>query len=149
MAAHDFVKYINITGVLRDADRFQQRIRSLLDRLVAADILAKMGHNGDAPLWRLTGNTLHSVRPLIDFWVLIKKPGEGGCGDCLRRTSPGFPVLNGAQFGWESCCNQDSDGLCLTQTVALPPSLEAQDDGSDGFSRNGHLRLSLCGEKFL
>jgi hypothetical protein len=48
VAAHDFVKYLSITGVLRDADRFQQRIRSLLDRLVGADILAKMGYNGDA-----------------------------------------------------------------------------------------------------
>jgi S1-C subfamily serine protease len=48
MAARDFLKYLNITGVLSgDADRFQQQIRGLLDRLVTTEVLIKLGPTSD------------------------------------------------------------------------------------------------------
>jgi hypothetical protein len=48
MAARDFMKYLDITGVLAgDADRFRQRIRGLLDRLTTTEVLIKLGPTTD------------------------------------------------------------------------------------------------------
>jgi hypothetical protein len=48
MAARDFMKYLDITGVLAgDADRFRQRIRGLLDRSATTEVLIKLGPTTD------------------------------------------------------------------------------------------------------
>ena len=61
----------------------------------------------------MTGKALISRRTLIDFWVLIEEPGKGGCGDRVRRTPPGFPILNRPELCREPCSDQGSDGLGL------------------------------------
>lgn len=40
MSLRDFVKCLEVTGLLPEADRYQQRIRGLVERLAAADIFA-------------------------------------------------------------------------------------------------------------
>ena len=72
----------------------------------------------------MTGKALITMRPLIDFGVLIEESGKGGRGDRVRRTPPGFPILNRPKLGREPCRDQDSDGLGLAQFVSLTPTLE-------------------------
>ena len=97
----------------------------------------------------MTGSSLISRRTLIDFGVLIEEPGKGGCGERVRRTPAGFPILNRPELGGEPCSDQDIDGLGLAQFVSLTPSLETQDNGSDGFLRWRSFRSPRIREKPL
>ena len=97
----------------------------------------------------MTGNSLISRRTLIDFRVLIEEPGKGSSGDRVRRTPSGLPILNRPELRGEPCSDQDIDGLGLAQFVSLTPSLETQDNGSDGFLRWRSFRSLRIGEKPL
>src|ERR1700731_2977007 len=97
----------------------------------------------------MTGKALISRRTLIDFGVLIEEPGKGGCGDRVRRTPSGFPILNRPELRGEPRSDQGIDGLGLAQLVCLTPSLETQDNGSDGFLRWRYFRSPRIREKPL
>src|SRR5258708_2664557 len=58
-------------------------------------------------------------------------------------------MLQGAESGGESCSDKDSDRLGLTKVVALTPSLESQDNGSDSFFYRRHLGLLLRRKELL
>ena len=97
----------------------------------------------------MTGKALIDRRVRIDFGVLIEESGKSGCGDRVRRTPPGFPILNRPELRGEPCSDQDINGLGLAQLVCLTPSLKTQDNGSDGFLRWRSFRSSRIREKPL
>jgi hypothetical protein len=47
LSIQDFVQFLELKKLLPEADRYQQRIRELIERLTATDILTKMGHAGN------------------------------------------------------------------------------------------------------
>lgn len=82
-----------------------------------------------------------SGRLPINAGVFIQKFLEGGGRDRPGRTSSGFPLLQGGQFGGETGGRKSMHCLSLAQVIGLPPGLQTEDDRSRMPCRQGCLLL--------
>ena len=78
-------------------------------------------------------------RSLINAGMFMQKSFQSGGGNCWRRTSSAFPLLQCLEFGGHPCGNERGDCLGLAQAFGLPPGLETKNDRSGDLLRHGYF----------